>query len=144
MKEKVKKFWEEFKQHWLWINIGGYMGITMMNWLGYFLGFISLEITLIFTFILPPILISIYYTRKSRYQRSIYKIVWVVGGGVSLGWVIWVSIGYTLVGAPWAPLHESRGIMREITLILPMVPSYCLAAYIMYRLGKKRDFRPFM
>jgi len=143
LSEEIKNFWNEFKKQWLWVNIGAYMMIMMINWIGFFLGSIEFEITILISFIYPLIIISIYYIRKSKYQRNIYKGIWIVCGGISIGFPIWAFISYFFVGAHWAPFHESQGTLKDIIFILTIIPSYILAAYIMYRLGKKRDFRPF-
>ena len=143
LSEEIKNFWNEFKKQWLWVNIGAYMMIMMINWIGFFLGSIEFEITILISFIYPLIIISIYYIRKSKHQINIYKGIWIVGGGISLGFPIWALFFFIFFGAPWAPLHEWQGTLRDIILILSVIPSYSLAAYIMYRLGKRRDFRPF-
>jgi len=144
IKDKIKNFWSEFKKHWLWVSIGSYIGATMISWLEYFLGSMNLWVAMGVTFITPIILFILYYIRKSKYQRNIYKGIWIVGGGLSLGWPIWMFISYFFIVAPWAPFYESQGTLKDIIFILTIMPSYSLAAYIMYRLGKKRDFRPFM
>jgi hypothetical protein len=144
MRNKIKNFWKEFKKQWLWVNIGAYMMIMLINWIGVFLGSIELGITLLITFTYPLIIISIYYTRKSKYQRNINKLILIAGGGISLGFPIWAFFYFFFIGAPWAPLHELQGILNAIISILFLIPSYLLAGYIMYRLGKKRDFQPFM
>lgn len=140
----IKKFWNEFKKQWLWVNIGAYMMITMINWTGFFLGSIKFEMAFLITFIYPLIILSIFYIRKSKFETTIYKIVWIVGGGMFLGFPIWVILFFVLTGAPWAPLHEANDILRGSISILILVPAYGVAAYLMYRLGKRRDFRPFM
>ena len=144
MSDKIKNFWKEFKKQWLWVNIGAYMMIMIINWIGFFLGSIEFGITILISLIYPLIIIGIYYTRKSKYQRNIYKGIWIVGGGISLGFPIWGFFYFFFIGAHWAPFHELQGTLNAIISILFLIPSYILAAYIMYRLGKKRDFRPFM
>ena len=46
--------------------------------------------------------------------------------------------------APWAPLRNSNTIIAGIFFVLSTIISYGGAAYLLDRLGKKRDFRPFM
>lgn len=139
---KIKNFWSEFKKYWLWISIGSYIGITMISWLEYFLGNMNLWVAMLVTFISPIILFILYNIRKSKYQRTIFRILWDVCGGMSLGWLIWAFISYFFVGAHWAPFHESQGTLKDIIFILTILPSYSVAVYIMDRLGKRRDFRP--
>lgn len=144
LKEKIKNFWNEFKKHWLWVNIGAYMMITMINWTGFFLGSIKFEIALLITLIYPLIILTIFYIRKSKFETTIYKIVWIVCGGIALGFPIWGIIFFVLIGAPWAPLYEAHNILRGSISILILVPAYGVAAHLMYKLGKRRDFRPFV
>ena len=144
LKEKIKKFWNEFKEHWLWISIGNYMGINITLWILYFYGFAILGMTLTFSLVAPLILLGIYYLRKSKYQTDIYKYVWIIGGAASIGGLIWFGIAYILQGAPWAPFRDYPLIFRIPFDIITTVLCWALGGYIGYRLGKKRDFRPFI
>ena len=143
VKEKIKNFWEEFKQNWLWISIGVYIGTTVMGWVEYFRGFIPLMGIFLPTFVIPTFLFGIYYIRKLN-SRTIYKYVWIIGGAASIGGLIWFGVAYILQGAPWAPFRDYPLIFRIPFDIITIVLCWALGGYIMYRLGKKRDFRPFM
>ena len=143
LKEKIKNFWNEFKKQWLWVNIGAYMIFLMISWTGFFLGFTKFEIALLITLIYPLIILTIFFIRKSKFETTIYKILWIVGGGICLGFPIWLIISFVLIIAPWAPLYEAHNILRDGISILILVPAYGVAAYLMYMLGKRRDFRPF-
>ncbi len=116
----------------------------MINWIGFFLGPIHLIIALLITFIYPLIFLSIFYIRKSKFETTIYKIAWIIGGGMCLGFPIWGIIFFVLIGAPWAPLYEAHNILRGGISILILVPAYGVAAHLMYSLGKRRDFKPFV
>lgn len=142
--EEIKKFWNEFKKHWLWISVGSYMGITTTLWLLFFFGFVILGMPLIFSIVTPLILLGIYYIRKSKYQTVIYKYVGTICGGLSIGGLIWFGIAYIYYGAPWAPLRNSPLLLRIVVDVIVIVLCWALGIYIMYKLGKKRDFRPFM
>ena len=49
-------------------------------------------------------------------------------------------IGYVLIQAPWAPLQGLPPVLRGRIFLL-LLPTLCgIAAYIMYRIGKKRDW----
>ncbi|MCK4380386.1 MAG: hypothetical protein KAW51_04545, partial [Candidatus Lokiarchaeota archaeon] len=74
--ENHRSFWKKFNEKWLWVNIGAYMMITMINWTGFFLGSIKFEIALLITLIYPLIILTIFYIRKSKFETTIYKIVW--------------------------------------------------------------------
>ena len=144
VKNKLKIKWYESKQHWSLLAIGIYIGALIILWIEYFRGSLSLIGTTLYTFMTPLVLISVYYIRKSIHQRNIYKFIFTIGGGLALGWPIWVLISFILIGATWAPFYEPQGILRIIILILILVPSYIVAGYICYKWGKKRDFRPYM
>ncbi|TES98106.1 MAG: hypothetical protein E3J90_06145 [Promethearchaeota archaeon] len=144
MKNKLKNKWNESKQHWSLLAIGIYVGALIILWIEYFRGSLSLLGTTLYTFVTPPVLIFIYYIRKSIHQRNIYKFIFIILGGVALGWPIWALISFILIGATWSPFYNLQGISRTIILISTIVSSYSVAAYIFYKWGNKRDFRPFM
>lgn len=143
-KEKIKNFWKNFKENLLWVTIGFYIGITSMGWIEYFRGCFSLIEVVLPTFIGPIFLFGIFYIRKSKDQKVIMRLIIVIGGGLALGFPIFMSVNYILFVVPWAPFHEINGILRTILTILVMLLSYGGAAYIMDKLGKKRDYRPFL
>ncbi len=144
VKNKLKDKWNESKQHWSLLAIGIYVGALIILWIEYFRGSLSLLGTMLYTFLAPPVSISVYYIRKSIHQRNIYKFVFVVGGGVALGWPIWLLLSFILTGATWSPFYKPQGILRTIILISTTVSSISIAACIFYIWGNKRDFRPFM
>jgi len=143
-KEKIKNFWKNFKENWLWVTIGFYIGITSMGWIEYFRGCFSLIEVVLPTFIGPIFLYGIFYIRKSKHQRVIMRLITVIGGGLALGLLIFMFANYILFVASWAPFHEINGILRRILTILVMLLSLGGAAYIMDKLGKRRDYRPFL
>lgn len=142
-KENHRNFWKRINENWLWVNIGAYMMIMIFNWIGFFVGFIILETAYLITFIYPLIILSIFYIRKSKFETTIYKIAWIIGGGLCLGFPIWGIIFFVLIGAPWAPLYEAHNFLRGGISILILLPAYGVAAHLMYILGKRRDFKSF-
>ncbi|KKK44251.1 hypothetical protein LCGC14_0604580 [marine sediment metagenome] len=100
------------------------MMIMMINWIGFFLGSIQFIIALLITFIYPLIFLSIFYIRKSKFETTIYKIAWIIGGGMCLGFPIWGIIFFVLIGASWAPLYAAHNILRGGISILILVPAY--------------------
>ncbi len=142
-KEKIKNFWKNFKENLLWVIIGFYIGITSIAWIEYFRGCFSLIEVVLPTFIAPIFLFGIFYIRKLN-SRTIYRLIWVIGGGLALGLLIFMSVNYILFAALWAPFHEINVILRRILTILIMLLSLGGAAYIIDQLGKKRDYRPFL
>ena len=88
-------------------------------------------------------IILVYYGRKSIHQRTISKIMLIGCGGFGFGVIIWFITGYLLITAPWAPLQALPPVLRGRILLLLLLPLYGIAAYIMYRIGKKRDWIPY-
>ncbi len=143
IKEKIKIFWKNFTENWLWVTIGVYIGTILMGWIEYFRGFLPLIGVLLATFLFPLFLFGIYYVRKLN-SRTINRLIWTIGGALALGFPIWLFVNYILFVVPWAPFREDHGILDNIIFILGTLLSYGGAAYILDKLGKKRDFRPFM
>ena len=143
VKNKLKITLCEFKQHWLILTVGIYIGVAFTLWLLFFYGFGVLGIAISFSFISPLIFFGIYYIRKLD-SRTVGKYIWIVCGGLFLGGIMWFIIAYIFYSAPWAPLRSSPPIIFMTFTITSIVFSWALGGYIMYRLGKKRDFRPFL
>ncbi|MBA7651573.1 hypothetical protein ES703_59392 [subsurface metagenome] len=114
-----------------------------MFWLLFCVGIIDLVAAIFFTVFVPLILTLVYYGRVSKHQKIITKIVLVGFGGWGLGCPIWIFLAYVLIAAPWAPLQVLvlDAVLRGRIHLLLMVSSYVLGAYIMYRVGKKREWR---
>ena len=64
VKEKIKIFWKNFTENWLWVTIGVYTGTILMGWIEYFRGFLPLIGVVLPTFVFPLFLFGIYYIRK--------------------------------------------------------------------------------
>jgi len=143
VKEKIKIFWKNFTENWLWVTIGVYIGTTVIGWIGYIIGIIPLIGIVLTTIGFPIFLFSIFHIRKLD-SRTVGKYIWIVCGGLFLGGIMWFGIAYIFYSAPWAPLRNSPPIIFMTFTITSTVFSWALGGYIMYRLGKKRDFRPFM
>jgi len=142
LKEKIKNFWKNYKKNILWVNIGSCTCLTIMNWAFFFLGFVNLAIVILFTVFYPLLIILGYYIKVSKRQKIITKIMLVGCGGFVLGDIIWLLTGSAVLYAPWAPLHSLPQGLKITILLLLMVPSFGFSVYIMYRIGKKREWRP--
>ena len=144
-KEKLKSFWKNYKKNWIWVSIGYCICNTPMQWLLFYFGIIDLMLAIFLTVFFPLMIILAYYIRKSIHQKTIIKILLVGGGGFGFGGIMWFIIGYLLIQAPWAPLRILLGDLgiRGRILLLLLLPSCGIAAYIMYRIGKKRDWIPY-
>jgi len=148
-KEKNHKgFWKRFSERWLLVNFVSYIAGTLLFWWLFFIGIISLMIAIFLTILnflfLPLLYYFVIYFRESKHQKIVIKIALVGGGGFCFGGIAWFITGYLLIQAPWAPLRILIGdavIRGRIFLLL--LPTLCgIAAYIMYRIGKKREWRP--
>ena len=142
IKENLKNFWKNYKKNILWVNIGSCTCLTIMNWAFFFLGFVNLAIVILFTVFYPLLIILGYYIKVSKHPKIITKIMLVGCGGFLLGDIIWLLTGSAFLYAPWAPLHSLPQGLKTTILLLLMVPSFGFSVYIMYRIGKKRDWRP--
>ena len=140
----ISKLWDAVREHSPWFAAGIYIGIGWVGWVSYVRGLLSLEGVVLYTVVTPLVLFGIYRLRKTKYQRNFMRLVTVMGGGLALGFPIWVSVNYILYVAPWSPLRESHRILGGIVFVLFTVLSYCGGAYLMDRLGKRRDYRPFI
>ena len=140
LKEKIKNFWKNYKKNWIWVSIGYCTCNTFTLWLLFFIGIFDLILAIFFTVFFPLMISIAYYGRKSIHQRTISKIMLVGCGGFGFGGIMWFLIGYVLIQAPWAPLQGLPPVLRGRTLLL-LLPTLCgIAAYFMYRIGKKRDW----
>jgi len=146
-KEKNHKaFWKRFSERWLLVNLVSYIAGTLLFWWLFFIGIINLMIAIFLTILnflfLPLLYYIVIYFRESKHQKIVIKIALVGGGGFCFGGIAWFIIGYVLIQAPWAPLHVLTPVLRGRIFLL-LLPTLCvIAAYIMYRIGKKRNWRP--
>lgn len=142
LKEKIKIFWKEFNKNWLWINIGSYItGLIIFLWL-FFLGILNL-VALIFGIILTPIILPlVYYGRNSKHQKTISKIMLVGCCGFGFGVILWLVLGYILIAAPWALLRTLDPLLKGRIFLSLLFGSWGFMSYVMYRIGKKRDWTP--
>ena len=117
------------------------------SWGLFFIGIYDLG-RVIFSTILGLAIFSLVYLlkriRKPKLLKLITGIVLVGCGSAFFGFIMWFITGYVLIQAPWAPLRILIGdaVIRGRILLLLVISSYAIAAYIMYRIGKKRKWRP--
>jgi len=147
LKEKIKIFWKNLNKNWVYVYIGAYGSLMICFWWLFFVGILDLG-RVIFSTILGLAVFLLTYTlkriRNLKLLKLITGIVLVSFGIFSLGGIMWFIIGYLLIQAPWAPLRilildtALRG--RILLLLLPTF--YAIGGYIMYRIGKKRKWRP--
>jgi len=134
--EKIRKLWDEMREHQFWLAYGTYIGAATTLWLGYFKGYISLERVLFFTLGTPLLLFGVYYIRKAEHRMTLRKTM-IVLGALTLGFPIWLFLFYVLYTPTWAPFHDHRSILNTVAIILATVLSYGGAAYLIDRLGRR-------
>ena len=143
VKEKIKIFWKNFTENWLWVAIGVYIGTTVIGWIGYIIGIIPLIGIVLTTIGIPIILFSVFYIRKLD-SRTFYKYVFIITGAALFGGIIEFGIAHIFQGAPWAPLRNLELIYQIIFTVGSTSLCFGLGGFIGYAIGKRRDYRPFM
>ncbi len=143
VKEKIKNFWKNYKKNTIWVSIGLCMGLIYMKWVLFYFGIIDLMLAIFLTVLYPLSIFLAYYIRVSKHQKIIIKIGLVGCCGYVFGLILWLFLGYVLITAPWAPLRVLilDAVLRGRILLL-LLPTLCvIAGYIVYRVGKKREWR---
>lgn len=141
-KEKIKNFWKALKKNMLWVNIGTCTVLIYMKWVLFYFRIIDLMLAIFLTVLYPLLIFLAYYGRKSKHQKIIIKIGLVGCCGYVFGLILWLFLGYLLITAPWAPLRVLilDAVLRGRILLL-LLPTLCvIAGYIVYRVGKKREW----
>jgi predicted RND superfamily exporter protein len=145
-KEQLKNIWKRLNQKWLWVNIGSYIVGTVIFWCLFFFEIINLMtvtfLTILNIVIIPLMYYFFKYVRGSKHQKLITKIILVGCGGYAFGFFLWLFLGYVLVTSPWAPLRVLDAVLRGRINLLILISSWAIGAYVMYRIGKKREWRP--
>jgi len=92
------------------------------------------------------VLFAIFRIKESKHQLTLMKLVTVMGGDFALGFPLWLLLNYVLYVPFGAPFHGNHSLLGGIVFLLSIAiyGGYGGAAYIMYRLGKKRNFKPFV
>ena len=141
MREK-KKNRKSIVENWLWVAIGVYLITTVIGWIGYSIGIIPLLGIVLTTIGIPIFLYSIFYIRKLD-SRTFYKYVFIIGGAAFFGGIIWFGMVFIFEVAGWTLLRTSELIYRIIFDVGSTLACWGLGGYIGYRIGKRRDFKPF-
>ena len=147
LKEKIKIFGKNLNKNWVYVYIGAYGSLMICFWWLFFVGILDLG-RVIFSTILGLAFFLFTYTlkriRNLKLLKLITGIILVSFGIFGLGGIMWFIIGYLLIAAPWAPLRILIGdaVIRGRINLLMLISSYAIGGYIMYRIGKKRKWRP--
>ena len=147
LKEKIKIFGKNLNKNWVYVYIGAYGSWMISSWGLFFVGIYDLG-SVIFSTILGLLVFLLTYSLKRIKNLNLLKlitgIVLVSLGIFGLGGIMWFITSYVLVAAPWAPLRILIGdaVIRGRINLLMLISSYAIGGYIMYRIGKKRKWRP--
>jgi hypothetical protein len=147
LKERIKILTKNLNKNWAYIYIGAYGSWMVSSWGLIFFGIYDLGHVIFSTILGLAVFFLVYLLkriRKPNILKLITGIILVGCGSVVFGGIMWLIIGYVLIQAPWAPLRILIGdaVIRGRILLLILISSYIVAAYIMYRIGKKRKWRP--
>ncbi len=136
----TKEMLDAFRLHPFIFASGIYVGLALEQWLGYFLGYIPLEVAVVITLGAPLMLLAVYGIKQSRHRITFERAVMVGGGGLALGWPIWVFANWLLYVPIWAPLRGSEGLLNHLAIIAVTALSYGGAFYVVNRIVKTRNY----
>ena len=137
--EKIKNLTKSHRKSWVLVSI---IVNTVLIWIMYFTGNFRLLSAILITIFCPLAVFVVYYLRKSKYKILLNKIVLIGCAGYVITVVIWLFTGYILFNAPWAPFyHKLSDIPQAAILLILMGAIYGIVAYILYRFGKKREWK---
>jgi len=146
--EKHRKSWvwvsmEKHRKSWVWVSIGCIIVYTFFFWYMYFIGIFSLFYPIFYTIFYPLAVFFIYYGLKSKYKVLINKIMLIGCAGFGITVVIWFFASYILItSAPWALLQDVLPANSRFAILLILMGAiYGIVAYILYRFGKKREWK---
>ena len=135
---------ENYKKNWVWVSIGGMIVNTFFLWYLFFIDISSLFNTILLTIFYPLAVFFVYYARKSKHKILINKIVLIGCAGFVITVVIWLFVVYIFISAPWALFYDKlQVILRSPILLILMGAIYGIVAYVLYRFGKKREWKIF-
>ncbi|MBN2154869.1 MAG: hypothetical protein JW776_02340 [Candidatus Lokiarchaeota archaeon] len=137
-----KKFFQKFKENWLWVNIGGIIANSLFLWILYYYEINNLGFTIGFMLFYPLMIILVVLIRKVKNPQLIYKIVFIGCFGYIGGLIFWLIFSYTLINASWAPFSDIiMGKSRLWFHIISLFVFSVLAMYILYLIGKKKGWK---
>jgi hypothetical protein len=137
LKEKIKDFWNNLNKKWMWIGNAIYIILVIIGWIGFFYNFITLETTLLVTFIYPVIFLVSFFVNTSKFKVTFRKILFNVAVALPLGFVIWLALIYSLITAPWALLNGIQPSTLYIVLFL--LPSFTVAIIVINIISIRRN-----
>lgn len=123
-----------------WLAISLYVAFLLFTWLDYFIkltGYATLEGALLYTIIVPLVTFAgfkIYQIGSLKF----WQWEWTVFGAAVFGFAIYAAMTFLLNRA----LSLSVWAEAPSILLIYVVFSYVIGAYLGYRFGKRRGFRP--
>ncbi len=117
------------------------------SWSLFFIGILDLGRVIFSTILGLAFFLLIYALKRIRNLKLLKLITGIIligCGSLVFGGIMWVITSYVLIAAPWAPLRILIGdeVIRGRINLLMLISSYAIGGYVMYRIGKKRKWRP--
>jgi uncharacterized protein YacL len=123
-----------------WLAISLYVALLLFIWLDYFIkltGYATLEGALLYTITAPLVTFAgfkIYQIKSLKF----WQVLWTACGAAIFGFVIFSVISFLLNRV----LSLQALTETPIVFFTNFVLSYAIGAYLGYRFGKRRGFRP--
>jgi hypothetical protein len=127
-----------------WLAISLYVALLLFIWLDYFIkltGYATLGGALLYTITAPLVTLAGFKIYNKIYQIGSLKFwqwYWTVFGAAVFGFAIYAAITFLLNRV----LSLSAWAEAPSVLLIYVVFSYVMGAYLGYRFGKRRGFRP--
>jgi amino acid transporter len=140
--EKIKNYMEKHGKSWLWVSIGIVIVYYFFIWYMFFIGISSLFNAIFYTIFYPLVVFFLINYRKLKHKVLINKIMLIGGLGSGITVVICLFAGYILFWGPWALLQDVLPANSRLAIALILMGAiYGIVAYILYRFGKKREWK---
>ncbi len=126
----------------VWLAISLYVALLLFIWLDYFMkltGYATLEGALLYTVIAPLLTFAGFRIYKIE-SLKFWKSTWTILGAAVFGFIMYAIVNlllYRILSLPaWIEMNA------DARTVLTMPVAYVIGAYLGYRLGKRRGFRP--
>jgi hypothetical protein len=123
-----------------WLAISLYVALLLFTWLDYFIrltGYATLEGALLYTIIVPLVTFAGFKIYKIG-SLKFWKTLWTVFGAAVFGFAIFAVTTFLLNRVLSIPAWAETSSVVATYFAL----SYVIGAYLGYRFGKRRGFRP--
>jgi hypothetical protein len=118
-------------------TFGLYVLIAIISWVGYLTGFVSPQAAIGYTVLTPLALGAVYALRRFVLgtSPSRWRVLFIFFGTFCIGGVLWVV--FMLI------LRRVFGLDADFAALISL-PAYPLGAYLGDKLGKRRNYMPWV